>query len=143
MHRIILALLTLLAAAPAHAASDADTLRKFGMLGRLAIDCTQPHSQQNPHLIYAASPQGKLTRTLRMTPEIDGTFPMQNVRLLMPDLLQHEETGRQSQLTITVKKIGGKFRSWHSMRADGTVLIADGKFPKTGSPTLAFERCRN
>ena len=56
MHRIVLALLTLLAAAPAHA-SDADTLRKFGMLGRLAIDCTQPHSQQNPHLIYAASPQ--------------------------------------------------------------------------------------
>jgi len=145
MHRItftLVALLTLLGAAPANAA-DADVLKQFGMLGRLAIDCTAPYSSQNPHLIYAVSPQGKLTRTLRMTPDLDGTFPMRNVRLLTPDLMQHEETGRQSELTITVKKIGGKFRSWHSMRANGTVLIADGKFSSSGSPTLAFERCRN
>jgi hypothetical protein len=57
--------------------------------------------------------------------------------------LQHEETGRNSELTITVKKIDRKFRSWHSMRADGTVLIADGKVPKTGSPTIIFNKCRN
>jgi len=65
------------------------------------------------------------------------------VRLLTPNLLQHEETSRGSKKTITVAKIDGKFRSWHSMRADGTVLIADGKFPKTGSPAIAFEKCRN
>ena len=82
-----------------------------------------------------------------MTPELDGTFPMRNVRLLAPDRLQHDETARQSDLTITVAKIGGKFRSWRSVRASGpdkgAVLIADGKFPKTGSPTIAFEKCAN
>ena len=139
----LLALVGLSGVTPGAAASDADILRKFGMLGRLAVDCNAPHSKTNPHLIYAVSPQGKITRTLKMTPDLDGTFPMRNVRLLSPDLMQHEETGRQSQLTITVKKINGKFRSWHSMRADGTVLIADGKFPKTGSPTIIFEKCRN
>ena len=124
-------------------ASDADVLRQFGMLGRIAVDCKTPHSQANPHLIYAVSPQGKLTRTLRMTPDLDGTFPMRNVRIIAPDMLQHDETGRQSELTITVAKIGGKFRSWRSVRADGTVLIADGKFPSSGAPTIVFEKCRN
>jgi hypothetical protein len=58
-------------------------------------------------------------------------------------MLQHDETGRQSELTITVLKIDGKFRSWRSVRADGTVLIADGKFPSSGAPTIVFEKCRN
>ena len=124
-------------------ASDADVLKKFGMLGRIAVNCNAPASKENPHLIYAVSPQGQLTRTLRMTPELDGSFPMRNVRMLGPDLMQHDETGRQSELTITVAKIGGKFRSWRSVRANGEVLIADGKFPASGNPTISFEKCRN
>ena len=145
MRSFSLALLALLGLpiGPATAASDADVLRQFGMLGRIAVDCNAPYSQANPHLIYAVSPQGQLTRTLRMTPELDGTFPMRNVHMLGPNLLQHDETGRQSELTITVAKIDGKFRSWRSVRANGEVLIADGKFPASGNPTISFEKCRN
>lgn len=137
-----LVLLMLFGIAPADAA-DGDVMKKFGLYGRLAIDCAAPASSDNPHLIYAVSPLGKATRTLKMTPELDGTFPMYNVRLIAPDKLQHGETGRQSELIITIVKIGGKYRSWSSVRADGTVLIADGKFPSSGRPTLAFNSCRN
>jgi hypothetical protein len=77
-----------------------------------------------------------------MDPKFDGSYPLRNVRLLGPNTLQFDETSRQSEITITVAKIAGKFRSWRSVRADGTVLIADGKFPDTGSPTLSFEACR-
>ena len=145
MRSLSLALLAFLGlvGSSAIAASDADILRQFGMLGRIAVDCNAPHSQSNPHLIYAVSPQGQLTRTLRMTPELDGSFPMRNVHMLGPNLLQHDETGRQSELTITVAKIDGKFRSWRSVRANGEVLIADGKFPASGNPTISFEKCRN
>ena len=145
MRRICFALVgvSMLLGSPAALAGDVDVLRQFGMLGRIAVDCSTPHSQSNPHLIYGVSPQGQLTRTLRMTPELDGSFPMRNVRMLGPDLMQHDETGRQSELTITVAKIAGKFRSWRSVRADGTVLIADGKFASSGNPTIAFEKCRN
>jgi hypothetical protein len=139
----LLVILTLLGIAPTDAASDADVIKQFGMLGRLAVNCAAPASSSNPYLTYSVSPQGKLTRTLKMMePTLDGTFPMRNVRLLAPDRLQYDETGKQSELTITVAKIAGKIRSWHSVRADGTVLIADGKFPNTGSPTVAFESCR-
>jgi hypothetical protein len=140
---VLLALLVLLGIAPADAASDRDVLKQFGMLGRLAVDCTAPASGSNPHTTFAVSPQGKVTYTLKMTPDLDGTFPMRNLRLLAPDRMQYQQTGRQSELTITVARIAGKIRSWRSVRADGTVLIADGKFPKTGSPTLAFTYCGN
>ena len=140
----LLVFLTLPGIAPADAASDRDILKQFGMLGKLAIDCTAPYSRSNPHVIYSVSPQGNVTRILKMDREdLDGTFPMRNLRLLAPDRLQFEETGRQSELTITIARIAGNFRSWHSIRADGTVLIKDGKFLSSGSPTLAFEACRN
>src|SRR4249919_2915856 len=111
MRHIRLALITLstLLGSQAAVAGDVDVLRQFGMLGRIAVDCNAPHSQSNPHLIYAVSPQGQLT------PELDGSFPMRNVHMLGPNLLQHDETGRQSELTITVAKIDGKFRSWRSV----------------------------
>ena len=140
----LLALLVPLGIAPADAASDRDVLKLFGMLGRIAVDCAAPASRSNPHVIFSVSPQGNVTRTLNMMePTLDGTFPIRNVRLLAPDRLQYEETGRQSELTTTLVKIAGKIRSWRSVRADGTVLIADGKFPKTGTPTIAFASYRN
>ena len=71
----VLATAALLASPAAHAA-DADVLRKFGMQGRVALNCSAPYSQSNPHVIYGVSPQGAITRTLRMTPDLDGTFPM-------------------------------------------------------------------
>lgn len=139
----VVVLLTLLGIAPANAAPDGDVLKRFGLFGRLAVDCAAPASRSNPHLIYAISPEGNVTRTLRMDPSLDGTFPMRKVRLLAQNRLQHDETGRQSELTVTVAKIAGKFRPWRSVRADGTVLIANGKLVSNGTPTVAFTACRN
>jgi hypothetical protein len=139
----LLVLLSLLGSVPAVSAADIDVLKKFGMLGTTAVDCATPPGPSNPYVIFAVSPQGKATRTLQMMdPGLDATLAIRNLRLLAPDTLQFNETGRQSELTITLVKVAGKFRSWRSVRADGTVLIADGKFPKTEKPTLAFTFCR-
>ncbi len=144
MRSFSLALLVLLGTAPAAVAADADVLRRFGMLGRLAVDCAAPYSQSNPHQIYAVSPKGNVTRTLKMdSPKRDATLSLRNIRMLTPDLLQFEETGRASALTITIVKIDGKFRNWDSTQANGTILIADGKFYDSGKPTVAFTFCGN
>ncbi len=138
----VLVLLTLFSIASADAASDGDVLKHFGMFGKLAVNCAAPASSSNPHLFYLVSLEGKITYTLKvLNPGLDGTFPMRNLRLLAPDRLQYQLTQRQSEVTITVAKTAGKFRSWSSVLADGTVLIADGKFSKTGSPTIVFEHC--
>ena len=140
----LLAYLTLLGIAPAAVASDADVLKRFGMLGRVAVDCAAPYSQSNPYQFYEISPKGKVTRTLRTgNPKIDATLSLRNVRMLATDLLQFEETGRASVLTVSIVKIDGKFRNWNSTQANGTVLIADGKFSDSGNPTVAFRFCGN
>jgi hypothetical protein len=129
------------AAPPRAAASDADILMQFGMLGRIAVNCAAPASSSNPHVIFASSPQGGVTRTLKMnSPNVDGTFPLRNLRLLAPHWLQYEETNRMT--TTVTKTEGGKFRPWSSVRSDGTVGIKDGKL-SDGSPTLEFEVCAN
>jgi hypothetical protein len=142
----LLALLAPLGAASAATAADGDVLRQFGMLGRTAVDCAAPPSSRNPYVIFSVSREGKVTRTLKMQDAgLDGTFAMRNLRMAGPDLLQYDETGRQSELTISITKIGGKFRSWRSVRTsgpdNGALLVADGKFASSGSPTLAFAFC--
>ena len=139
---VLLGFITLLGSAPADA-SDRDVLRQFGMYGKLAVDCAAPASSKNPHLFFAVSREGKATRTLKTAdPELDATLPIRNVRIIAPDRLQYDETGRQSELVIVIAKDGNKFRSWSSTRADGTVLVKDGKFPSSGSPTIAFTACK-
>jgi hypothetical protein len=123
------------------AAADADVLRQFGMLGRLAVDCKAPYSRTNPHLIFVASPKGKVTRTLNRARDRDGTFPMRNLRLLAPDRLQYQEISRGFEKTMTVARIDGKFRFWSSVQSDGAVLIADGKLSNTGAATFTFQKC--
>ena len=138
----LLGVVTLLGSAPADA-SDRDALRQFGIYGKLAVDCAAPAGSKNPHLFFAVSREGKATRTLKMAdPELDATLSIRNVRIIAPDRLQYNETGRQSELVIVIAKEGNKFRSWSSTRADGTVLVKDGKFPSSGSPTIAFTACR-
>ena len=137
----MLAYLALLGSAPA-GPSDADVVKRFGMLGKLAVDCTVPYSESNPYQIYDVSPKGTLTRILK-SPTLGAALPLRKVRLLSQDQLQFEETGRRSVLTVTIVKIEGKFRNWNSIQADGTVLIADGRFSDSGRPTITFTFCGN
>src|SRR5262249_4576526 len=144
MRNVSLVLLVLLAgcAAAPTATSDADVARQFGMLGEQALDCSAPPSPSNPHGIYSATPTGGGTRTLRMRPELDGTFPMRNLRLAGANQLAFEESSRGSEFAITVAKIDGRFRSWRSVRDGSQVLVDAGMIVGSGSPTLAFTLCR-
>ena len=108
-----LLLLTLFGSVPfAPRIPDGDIIRQFGILGRQALNCSAPYSKENPHMIYAVSAQGKVTRALKMSPDLDGLFAMRNLRMAGPDLMQYDETGRTSDLTISIAKMGGKFRAW-------------------------------
>lgn len=133
----------LVCVAPLCAAADADVLKAFGMLGRQALDCGAPPSLGNPHVTYAATPQGNVTRTQEMRHQLDGTFNLRHLRMAGPnlDLLQFIETGRTGEFVVRIARIDGKFRSWVAIGPDGSELIADGKFRGSGEPTAAFTRC--
>ena len=137
----LIALFTTLGMGPVNAGSDDEAMKTFGMLGRMAINCSATPSRENPHVVYAVSPQGGVTRTLIMEPDLNGTFVMRNVRLLAPDRLQFQEAGRRSEFVVTVAKIDGRFRTWQSVQADGTMLIDNGKFINGGTTSPVFEKC--
>ncbi|KAB2920443.1 MAG: hypothetical protein F9K29_00975 [Hyphomicrobiaceae bacterium] len=130
-----------ISAGEALAGPDSDALAKFGMEGTFAVDCAQPPGPRNPYLTYTVSPRGGVTRTLKMDPSLDGSFSMRNLRLLANDRLQYQETGRQAEFTVIIARIGGRIRSWESVRGDGQAMIRDGLFTGSGQPTPAFEKC--
>jgi hypothetical protein len=137
---IAICLFTLAVIAAAGAGSDADALAQFGMLGHLAVDCNAPPSIKNPHQVFAVSPDGKGSRTMRINAKGDGTFPIWNVELIGADSLQYEETSNGFTFKIIVRKIQGRFRSWQSVASDGKVFIKDGLLGN-GTFSASFESC--
>ena len=133
-------LFILAAVGDASAGSEADALAKFGMLGHVAVDCNAPPSINNPHQVFAVSPDGKASRTLRINAKGDGTFPIWNIKLVDADSLQYEETSHGFTFKITVKKIQGRFRSWQSVATNGRVFIKDGMLGN-GTPSASFVSC--
>ena len=127
-------------------ASDADVLKRFGILGTLALDCDQAVSQSNPYLVFAVDAAGQATRTLKTGgTAIDATLKMRNVSLVRADLLVYDETGRSSELRVSFAKSDGKYRGWHTVRTsgaeNGTVLIDNGVSKISGKPTPSFTFC--
>ncbi len=140
-----MACLAVLCCVQGAAASDADVIRKFGLLGRTARDCAAPNSEQNWHMIIAIAAGGKVTRTLKWPPNPDETFVIRNLRMTGPDVMQYDETGRQSELTVSViRESKSKFRTWRSVRTSGPnkgeILVADGK-GKEGRPSAVITLC--
>ena len=122
-------------------ADDADAARKYRLLGDYAVDCALQPSKTNPHLRYAATGPNTVSRTLRMTPELDGTFSVSNVTSTGPDSVQYREAARQEAVIVSVRLAGNTLRSWHSITVTGKTYIKDGKFVSSGGDTPTFTRC--
>ena len=122
-------------------ASDGDILKRFGMLGNLAVDCAAPHAYGNPHFTISLSPQGTITYTILQGRSRESRT-MRNLRLLTPELLQYESDG-----TVTIAKIEGKFRIWRFVGTDGTIYVENGKTtritPHENEPTHTLMACGN
>lgn len=134
---ILLACLVPLSAATA---SDGDTLKQFGMVGHLAVDCNSHHSGSNPHFWFSISTLGKVAYTVRQGRGREYHM-LSHPRLLARELLQYES----EDFTVTWTKIDRKFRLWRMVRADGRIYVADGKTipitPQAHEPTQALMTC--
>ena len=144
LHRRLAAIVgfVLLFNGSATADPDIDALSKFGLLGSWAVDCTNPPSTANPHLAFAPSQSGYPTRTLRMG-GFSETMEMRNARIIAPDRLAYFDAGLspKSSFNVILAKVGERFRSYESIRTDGTHLIKEGKSVSSGNPTMVFQRC--
>lgn len=125
----------------AHAATDADTARKSGLIGMWAADCAKPADESNPFETFAVAPDGRIGQWLDM--RVARTHDYLHDLVLNGNLLSVKWDSSNSGLTldITLKIDNGKLQSWSSMKPDGTVIVQDGKSASTGNPMPLFERC--
>jgi hypothetical protein len=148
LERSVAATAFLLILTPAVAGPDSDAVRKFGLFGTWAIDCSKPPSDANTYEEYLPSQTGYPTRKwYRKTGDRYApaqSFEMRNVRIVGPDRLAYLDVRKANgDLTnIVVAKVGDRQRSHESVDSkDGKVYIKDGKLVASGRPTELFQKC--
>ena len=74
--------------------ADNDALRKSGLLGRWAVDCSKPLAGSNPNQTYAVGTPNP-TRTLSMAvKDLDGTFDLRGVKLIGNNRISFNDKSR-------------------------------------------------
>jgi hypothetical protein len=138
----------LLSFTPAAAGPDSDVVRRFGLIGTWAVDCSRPPSDDNTYEDYAPSEAGYPTRTWYRK-QSDRNRPAQSFEMRNAHIV---ESGRLAYLDIrksdgdptnvVTEMVNGRHRSYASVDPnDGKVYIKDGKFVGTGKPTALFQKC--
>lgn len=131
---------TVAAAVPASANTDGDQLKKLGLLGPWAHDCSKPASGENPHLSIEA-PEGALPVERLFT---NGAYDRENWLADVVVLPDGRVQWTQITLDGTVKLVKlvetDRNRTWSSIGADGEVFIKDGRFT-SGKEVQWFNRC--
>ena len=142
---VMFALAAAAAAAPfARAQTVQNVLAEAGVLGRWAIDCSRPPSNNNVHTIYAPTPSGDVT----VTYDYGAGLAVTVNRLLTARQIEaervsyrqeNEKTGLQLDVVVTVTPTN--LRVWSSTRTSGEMLVRDGKFTATGAESPLQARC--
>ncbi|KAB2919524.1 MAG: hypothetical protein F9K29_05575 [Hyphomicrobiaceae bacterium] len=142
-----LGLVLVVLAAPsgvARAATTAETLAQWGLLGTWALDCSQPASSGNGYLTYLATSGGKVVHrrefgsrrdsndVLEATIGRDGTL----------ELVIHFSALAQTRKFVLMKGPDGRVRAMANSTVEGTeYTVRDGRFTSNNQPTPWQVRC--
>lgn len=124
-------------------AADNEAIRKSGLIGRWAIDCSKALGSSNPNLLYAVgSPNPTLTLSMALR-DRDGTFDIRSVKLIGNNRISFfdKKRGEAFGYKVVVEVSGNRLRSISSVKDDGTVEIRDGMFLFSNRPTPLLEKC--
>ena len=148
LERSIIAAAFLSMLTPAVAGPDSDILRKFGLFGTWAVDCSKPPSDVNSYEEYTPSKAGHPTRTWYRKKgdryASAQSFEMRNIRIVGSGRLAYLDVRKaDGDLTnIVVAMVDNRQRSHEAVDPrDGKVYIKDGKLVGTGKPTELFQKC--
>jgi hypothetical protein len=139
---LFLTCLAALLGSPAHAnSSDNDAMRKTGLIGNWAMDCSSPYGPTNAWMSYAIHGSGPV-RILNYRKGLDGTFDLSGFKLIDQNHVSFFDRNSEGTVFETVyEKTSNRLQSISSKRGDGVFLIKDGKFVSSGQPTPVFQKC--
>jgi len=137
-------LASIIANSPATAAS-ADVARKWGLLGRWAVDCEHTVTKGGPHnlISYEATREGKMF--YRRNDQADDINEITDVKLgpngiivLTIDVPAYKQT-REMGIEMATD---GTTRSVYNHDSEGKFSVKDGIFTANGNQTPSLKRCR-
>jgi hypothetical protein len=123
-------ILSLFFATFARAQLATNIVRDFGLLGKWAIECTQPPSPANEHAAFSLTSVGTIWVMNDFGPDYDGmVYRVVGAERVAPDkvsLRQVLTTDDSIVLDVVMLKINDRIRIWSSRTADGNTLVKDG-----------------
>lgn len=130
-----------LSVAPAGAASPADAIRDFGLIGTWAMHCDEPIGKDNAFVTYELK-DGTAQRITRINwQDASGTATILDARIIDSVHLQQIWKLRDFTFDQIIEKKSGKYRLIFSKGGDGNVYYADGRGTVDGSETPWLEKC--
>lgn len=141
----------LMLAGPAMAADPPwPAIVKVGMAGTWAHSCSAAASPSNWFVTYSATGNGG-ARSMSNRGVDTRLTVVDSARLLSPATIRlrlrydDPKWGPTNGHTydVVVEITGKRSRALQSTRGDGTVMIKDGLFVSSGTPTPALEKCSN
>jgi hypothetical protein len=138
--------LALLASADiAIAQKTGDTLRRWGLLGIWALDCSKPASSNNDYLSYVADSEGKVShnRDFGDHRDVNAIEQTRTGRGGALELIVNFPGLSQTRKFTMVMGVDGRIRTMANSKADDTEpTIKGGKFIANGHDTPWQTRCR-
>jgi len=139
MLKAMLALFVLVLAAPT--AADAQTVRQvlqdFGLLGTWQTDCSVPPTSDNIRTVYAALPNGDVTRAYYNAPgKLYSELVVKRVNRITADQILYEQESNNDLSFVVLTKIGNRYRIFSNHSRAGKVYVQDGKYAKDADSTL-------
>lgn len=142
---IPLTMLASITAGSAATASPVDVARKWGLVGRWAVDCANTVKQGGPHnlIAYEATREGKLFYRRNDDPQdnneiVDAKLGADGVIILTTELPANKQT---REMAIT-KLADGSTRAMYNHDSEGNYSVRDGIFTANGNQTPSLRRCR-
>jgi len=126
--------------AGAGAASPADAIKEFGLVGTWAVHCDKPISKDNAFVTYELKDDAA-QRVTRTGGQDASTAAILGARIIDSVHLQQTWKLREFTFDQIIEMKGGKYRLIFSKGGDGNVYYADGRGTVDGSETPWLEKC--
>ena len=125
-------------------ASEGELIRRFGLEGAWAVNCSKDPAGDNPYLVFRITRDGGAVRELIMrSSSADGTFVLTGVTPVSASRIAFRDrrsTGGPGH-DVVMQLENGQLRSITSTAENGQRLIENGILSSTGQPSLTFRRC--
>lgn len=141
---LIFAALTAVGCGAVSAQSVQQVFQDNGLIGAFAHDCSKRPSPDNIYTVYSLEPRGVRRVYYDRQGKQSGDAHIISALLMSGGQVVYQQElvdKRRTHMTVVLMKAGDGIRVWRSQRADGAVLVQDGKILANNKATVWQFRC--